>query len=362
MTLARKRNTVGDMRSLILAAILLLPANLFSQTAGAASGRIISLDGTPVSEVRVIALETSYPRSNIASQTQTDSDGRFRLDTLDAGEYFIVADPFKRPSFYPGVANRDDAKRVTVTAGEVLKNLDFRFVVGSGVIQTLRASSPGVSMFSGILHDVLGKPQPNVTVALSDTQTKTRHWTATDATGTFKFSNLKAGEYSVSTFSPEFDWSRGNAGTEELTLLITLATNESLSMELGLRRFGNFDQRPDLYARLPERQKEESSINVPEAIFWRLQKLDEQEQPSSLSLKGSVDVQLRINSNGELLWIRAASRTGDPELARTTVEILGRWKFTGLRMTANSPRQMTTDQGDPIGTLSTLRFTYPSAR
>jgi hypothetical protein len=67
-------------------------------------------------------------------------------------------------------------------------------------------------------------------------------------------------------------------------------------------------------------------------------------------------VQLRINSAGELQWIRAASRTANPQLARTVIETIGQWQFMTIKL-ARYPNRLTTDEGDPTGAISTLTFT-----
>jgi TonB family protein len=347
------------MRCLILTLTLLLPTTSLGQTptTGAASGRITGMDGAPISGIRVGALETSYPRLNIASQGETDKDGRFRL-VIAVGEYFIIADPFTRPSYYPGVASRDDAKRVAISPGENLPNLDFKFVAASGVVKTTRTPSSGLPKFSGVIRDVLGKPLPNITVALTAAQARTRKWTVTNASGDFEFSNLTNGSFSVATLSPEFDPSRGYAATEELAFPLTLAANETVRMELGLRRFGNADQRPDLYAPVPSRPREGLTTGVPPALFWRYQKLDEQQQPRA-SNKGVVDVQLKIDSTGELQWIRVASVKADPELARSVVETVGQWNFLALKVTNDRFNRFSTDEGDPTALTSTVTFTFP---
>src|SRR5215471_13304160 len=92
---------------------VLFPTTLVAQSlTGTVTGRITSATGTPLADVRVIALETSYPRLNIGSQAQTDRNGSFTLSDIAEGEYFIVADPFQHPGYFPGVGNRDKAQRV----------------------------------------------------------------------------------------------------------------------------------------------------------------------------------------------------------------------------------------------------------
>src|SRR5262245_41214795 len=169
------------------------------------SGRLFSTDETPVMGVRIIALDTAYPRLNIASQAETDKDGRYRLENVPAGEYFIVADPFKIPSYYPGTGNRDDSIPVSVAAGAVITGVDFRFVRNSGILRVVRTRSPGETRFRGSLRDTQARGLANFTVMLSSSSTDTRVWTVTDVTGLFEFSSLTPGEFSMEALSPVRD-------------------------------------------------------------------------------------------------------------------------------------------------------------
>ena len=101
-------------------------------------------------------------------------------------------------------------------------------------------------------------------------------------------------------------------------------------------------------------------MNLAAAIFWRLHKLDEQEQPRVPNIHGSVDVQLKLDTDSNLLWVRTASRSANPELARALVEAVSRWTFVGLKMTSDfATKTISPDNGDPIATSSTLTFTFP---
>jgi hypothetical protein len=94
------------------------------------------MDGKPVVGVRVVAIAAPPPsesagtgsirNAEMLSLGQTDDQGRFRLERLPAGRYYIVADRLDSPIFYPGVTNIADAKIVTVDANAVLQNQDFQ--------------------------------------------------------------------------------------------------------------------------------------------------------------------------------------------------------------------------------------------
>jgi len=94
---------------------------LLAQTQGGAiSGRIVSIDGTPAAQKRVVAqavlerADVALGASMLAGLTQTDNDGRFRLENIPPGRYYIVLDPLDVPSYYPGVTKPDRATIVTV--------------------------------------------------------------------------------------------------------------------------------------------------------------------------------------------------------------------------------------------------------
>src|SRR4029079_3649161 len=129
--------------------------------------------------VRIVAIETAYPRLDIASQAETDKNGLYRLENLPAGDYFIVADPLKIPSYFPGTGSRDESTPVSVKAGDVINGRDFRFVRNSGILGTTRTRSSGESRLSGVVRDTQGRGIPNFTVKLSGFDKDDRRWTVT---------------------------------------------------------------------------------------------------------------------------------------------------------------------------------------
>src|SRR4030095_5057139 len=226
---------------ILLALPIVGSAQITTANSAIVSGRLLSTEGLPVPGVRVIALETASRPRNIAGQADTDKEGGYRLESLPAGEYFIVADPFKIPSYYPGTGNRDDSTPVSVTAGAVINGIDFRFVRSSGILQVGRARFPGKTQFSGVLQDTQGRGLPNFTVMLSGSNTTAKLWTVTNASGSFEFDSLTAGEFSMEAFAPLQEL------YEDVRIPITLQADESLEQHVGVRQLGNCQLRPDLY-------------------------------------------------------------------------------------------------------------------
>jgi hypothetical protein len=99
------------------------------------TGRILSADGSPVTGVRVGAFAVSTLPSNaplstsdaaIMSLSQTDAQGRYRLENVPQGRYYIVADWTNSPIYFPGVALASDARVITIAGNAALENQDFR--------------------------------------------------------------------------------------------------------------------------------------------------------------------------------------------------------------------------------------------
>ena len=338
-------------------------AQLATPAPAVVAGRLLSTEGTPVAGVRVIALETAYPRLNIVGQAETDNDGRYRLENLPAGEYFIVADPFKIPSYYPGTGNRDESSPVSLIAGAVLSGVDFKFVRSSGVLRVARTRSPGQTGLSGVLRDTTGRALPNFTVLLSSTDA--RRWTVTDVLGSFEFLSVTAGEFSLETFAPVQE------DFEDLRLPITLHADETLEQYIGVRRLGNFQQRPDLYgpANLQERSRLLRQSGPGEPTFWRCQNLESQARPEyseamrAANVKGSVTLQINVDPNGNLFRLRVASSNTNPDLARAAVKAVSQWRLTPLkwRYAFSQNTVSCNGEGDLQQFQGTVSFDFPPA-
>lgn len=117
------------MKTLLLA-VLVTHTAVLQQEPAIVSGRLLSSDGRPASNVR-IALTAAGEDSPIRRTTQTDSTGRYRIEGVLPGRYHVVAGPMERPTYLPGVVTRATASIITLNAGSSIEAAEFR-LAGSG--------------------------------------------------------------------------------------------------------------------------------------------------------------------------------------------------------------------------------------
>src|SRR6185295_3025554 len=102
---------------------------------GVVSGRIRSSNGLPAVGVRVSAMlapEAGRPGGADAadagalfSQTQTDDSGRYRLEGIPPGRYYIMAGRVDAPTFYPGKEDIVGATAISVATSAPIEGIDF---------------------------------------------------------------------------------------------------------------------------------------------------------------------------------------------------------------------------------------------
>ena len=114
----------------LLLSILLMPGGALAEGGGVA-GTLRGTDGTPAARVRVGVMAIPEPgrgvrgAGTLVSQGQTDDDGRFQLQEVPPGRYYIVAGNLKAPTFYPGVPKMDTAKTIEVRAKATVRDINF---------------------------------------------------------------------------------------------------------------------------------------------------------------------------------------------------------------------------------------------
>jgi hypothetical protein len=117
--------------------------------------------------------------SELAAITQTDSNGRYQLDGIPPGRYFIVAGAVSSPTFHPGTQAQNAASIITVTR-------DARPLTGIDIA----LSAAAANLASGvrkIIHGQMvtedGSPLPNIAIDVTTTGNRF----SVEAGGSFRF-------------------------------------------------------------------------------------------------------------------------------------------------------------------------------
>ena len=117
---------------------------------GTVTGSLRTIAGVPAAGVRVSALTRPenvtdlIESSSLAGIAETDVSGRFRLENIPPGRYYIVAGRIDVPTFYPGVVNANEGMVILVTAGVTVPGIDF-VLNNVSVGRAISAGSPAPS-------------------------------------------------------------------------------------------------------------------------------------------------------------------------------------------------------------------------
>jgi hypothetical protein len=130
---------------------------------GTLSGQVRDINGGPAAALRVEAIPipvVSYPGSSRnppqpASATESDSEGRYRLEGLRPGSYLIAAHSAGAPTYYPGFISKGREQAVTVRAGQEVTGLDFPTAFGVPLAGT-------ETQFAGVVRVDDGSPLPRL--------------------------------------------------------------------------------------------------------------------------------------------------------------------------------------------------------
>jgi protocatechuate 3,4-dioxygenase beta subunit len=152
-----------------------LRMDLSMQRGAALEGRVVNENGDPVANLVVSATRLVYgpygKRPSAVRQAKTDDLGRFRIHTLQIGEYYLDASPDplqalntpqvpgERPpgptrTYFSGTSRLEEARVVALTAGQEITNLDFRL------------TSVPMAAVSGRLVDASGRKPANMGIRM----------------------------------------------------------------------------------------------------------------------------------------------------------------------------------------------------
>ena len=127
---------------LLLQGIPLLP-----NQGGTVTGVLSTADARPAAGVRVAVMVQPDNPGDVAgaaalvSIAETDDAGRFRLENVPPGRYYISAGRVEQPTFYPGTLEIASGKIVTVASGETLSGVNFSIKdVSDRGVETINAA------------------------------------------------------------------------------------------------------------------------------------------------------------------------------------------------------------------------------
>jgi len=122
---------MSPMSALLLMILLAQTVPFRVQQNGVMVGVVRLAGGQPAPHVRVGALARPDSIADLAAGTvmasvaETDDHGRYRLENIPPGEYYVVAGRVDLPTYYPGVSEVSSGTVIRIAAGEVRVGVDF---------------------------------------------------------------------------------------------------------------------------------------------------------------------------------------------------------------------------------------------
>jgi TonB family protein len=157
------------------------------------SGEIRTREGRFAAGVRVSAMavpEAGAPANNgtaLLSISTTDSEGRYKLENVQPGRYYITAGFVDTPTYYPGASAVSGATVVSVLSGTPVTGINFT------VANTLGVNVSGRVRRTTGTGGVAGQPVMMIGGSRALQQTTTA------ADGSFQFSRVVPGTYQLSS-------------------------------------------------------------------------------------------------------------------------------------------------------------------
>ncbi|MDY6861839.1 MAG: carboxypeptidase-like regulatory domain-containing protein [Thermodesulfobacteriota bacterium] len=151
------------------------------------SGTVTDIDNNPLSGIDIHAFSDS---TNNHAHNITESDGKYILTVIPAGDYVIAAESYDYlRQYYNNVYKFDDAEKIDVSQGS-RENINFVLMKGS--------------VISGMITDIDEVPLKNIGVNAFSESTGTGHFTLSKEDGNYKLMVYPASDYIVNTHSDNY--------------------------------------------------------------------------------------------------------------------------------------------------------------
>ena len=125
---------------------------------GAVTGIVRTAEGNPAAGVRVTAMRSDAADDTLramASLTQTDETGRYRLENVPPGSYFIAAGRVDMPTFYPGTLEIAKGTAISISSSATVADIDFVIRDTSAAVSV--TSRDRAAYFSAVGHALVEK-------------------------------------------------------------------------------------------------------------------------------------------------------------------------------------------------------------
>jgi hypothetical protein len=187
--------------------ITLATSPLQQARVGVVTGTILTKNQTPAAGVRVSVVAApgnnvgTFPQGTIVTSVLTDDLGRYRLEEIPPGNYYITSGLLRLPSYYPGVAAEEKATVIAVTAGKAISGVDFAIAIPSVTVSG-RVALPPNRKLSGT---------GSVTMLSPDRFDGMNQNLKAD--GSFQFSGVSPGSYTLVAHVPSASQPQASGST-----------------------------------------------------------------------------------------------------------------------------------------------------
>src|SRR5688572_4258936 len=140
--------TEGTFLIALLLSLLIATQDPAVTRNGTVAGILTTEAGVPAAGVRVFAIEVPRDPADtsktLVSLDETDEQGRYVLENVPPGRYYIMAGHVDRPTFYPGRMERESGTVLNVSSGSAISGINF--VVSDTSIAPTPPPAPPVSL------------------------------------------------------------------------------------------------------------------------------------------------------------------------------------------------------------------------